>query len=75
MLKKGSCKLTLGHIAALAGVCKTTVQNAVRQAVAPLSFRLPFFRLSVCWFHALTEDLLLPGRNWLAGLPAASLSV
>src|SRR5215203_4843836 len=31
---KGSCVLTVGHIAALAGVSETTVRNAMRQAKA-----------------------------------------
>ena len=32
--RRGLCRLTIGHIAALAGVSRTTVQTAVRQAVA-----------------------------------------
>ena len=32
--RRGLCRLTIGHIATLAGVSRTTVQNAVRQAVA-----------------------------------------
>ena len=32
--RRGLCRLTIGHIASLAGVSRTTVQNAVRQAVA-----------------------------------------
>ncbi len=31
--KRGRCTLTIGHIAALAGVGKTTVRTAVQQAV------------------------------------------
>ena len=30
--RRGLCRLTIGHIAALAGVCKATVRSAVRQA-------------------------------------------
>ncbi|WP_246389512.1 GntR family transcriptional regulator [Microvirga mediterraneensis] len=30
--KHGACSLTIGHIAALAGVSETTVRNALRQA-------------------------------------------
>ena len=30
--RHGRCTLTLGHIAALAGVCRTTVRNAMREA-------------------------------------------
>jgi hypothetical protein len=30
--KRGACSLTIGHIAALAGVSETTVRNALRQA-------------------------------------------
>ena len=32
--RRGLCRLTIGHIASLAGVSRTTVQNAVRQAMA-----------------------------------------
>ena len=32
--KHGACSLTIGHIAALAGVSETTVRNALRQAQA-----------------------------------------
>jgi hypothetical protein len=32
--KHGACALTIGHIAALAGVSETTVRNALRQALA-----------------------------------------
>ena len=32
--RRGLCRLTIGHIAALAGVGRSTVKNAVRQAVA-----------------------------------------
>ncbi|MGI4764878.1 MAG: hypothetical protein ACRYGP_07410 [Janthinobacterium lividum] len=32
--RRGLCRLTVGHIASLAGVSRSTVKNAVRQAVA-----------------------------------------
>ena len=32
--RRGLCRLTIGHIAALAGVSRSTVKNAVREAVA-----------------------------------------
>src|SRR5215210_1707042 len=32
--KKGQCTLTIGHLAALAGVSETTVRNALREAEA-----------------------------------------
>ncbi len=35
---KGSCSLTMGHIAALAGVCRKTVKTALREAVEHGSF-------------------------------------
>lgn len=34
VIKKGQCSLTIGHIAALAGVSETTVRNALRTAQA-----------------------------------------
>lgn len=32
--RRGQCMLTIGHIAALAGVCRSTVRNAIREAQA-----------------------------------------
>ena len=32
--KRGLCRLTIGHIATMAGVSRTTVKNAIRQAVS-----------------------------------------
>jgi Bacterial regulatory proteins, gntR family len=34
VVKRGACTLTIGHIAALAGVSETTVRNALREARA-----------------------------------------
>ncbi len=34
MARRGLCRLTLGHIAVMAGVSRSTVKTAVRQAVA-----------------------------------------
>ena len=32
VVRAGDCRLTIGHIAALAGVCVSTVRNAMREA-------------------------------------------
>jgi hypothetical protein len=32
--KNGDCRLTIGHIAALAGICARSVRNAIRAAEA-----------------------------------------
>lgn len=32
VIRRGDCRMAVGHIAALAGVCATTVRNALRQA-------------------------------------------
>ena len=32
--ERGDCRMSIGHIAALAGVCATTVRNALREAAA-----------------------------------------
>ncbi len=43
---KGSCSLTIGHLAALAGVCRKTVKNALREAEALGFVRIEERRLS-----------------------------
>ena len=41
MMKRGACTLAIGHIAALAGVCATTVKNALRAANGLGLIRIP----------------------------------
>ena len=48
---KGSCSLTIGHIAALAGVCRKTVKNALREAEALGFVRVEERRLTA-WRNA-----------------------
>ena len=48
---KGSCTLTIGHIAALAGVCRKTVKNALREAEALGFVRVEERRLTA-WRNA-----------------------
>jgi CRP-like cAMP-binding protein len=48
---KGSCSLTVGHIAALAGVCPQTVRNALREAVGHGLIRVEERRLTA-WRNA-----------------------
>ncbi len=48
---KGACTLTIGHIAALAGVSATTVRNAMRQAVMVGVIRVEERRLTA-WRNA-----------------------
>ena len=48
---KGACTLTIGHVAALAGVSATTVRNAMRQAVALALVRVEERRLTA-WRNA-----------------------
>ncbi len=64
--KRGACKLTLGHIAALAGVCRSTVRNAVRQAVALGLMRSEEWRLSA-WRNA-PNTVTVISPEWLAWL-------
>jgi hypothetical protein len=48
---RGACTLTIGHIAALAGVSATTVRNAMRQAVVVGAVRIEERRLTA-WRNA-----------------------
>src|SRR5918997_1062512 len=49
--KRGDCTLTIGHIAALAGVSETTVRNAMREAVTLKFIRVEERRLTA-WRNA-----------------------
>ena len=64
--KRGDCRLSLGHIAAIAGVSETTVRNAIREArmhglVAVEERRLARFRND-------TNIVCVVSREWTAWL-------
>ncbi|WP_237482567.1 hypothetical protein [Lichenibacterium dinghuense] len=64
--RRGLCRLTIGHIAALAGVGRTTVQNAVRQAVALGILTSEEWRLSAWRSAPNTVRIISPEwRAWL----------
>lgn len=64
--KRGRCTLTIGHIAALAGVCKTTVRNAVRQAAALGLLKSDEWRLSA--FRNAPNTVTIISAEWTAWL-------
>ena len=64
--KRGRCTLTVGHIAALAGVCKTTVRNAIRQAAGLGLVRSEEWRLSA--FRSAPNTVTITSAEWLAWL-------
>ena len=64
--KQGRCRLTLGHIAAVAGVCKQTVRNAVRQAVGLGLVRSEEWRLSA--FRSAPNTVTIVSAEWTAWL-------
>jgi hypothetical protein len=64
--KKGTCKLTLGHIAALAGVCRKTVRNAIREAVALGLVRSEEWRLSA--FRNAPNTVTIVSAEWTTWL-------
>jgi hypothetical protein len=68
--KRGRCTLTIGHIAALAGVCKTTVRNAIRQAAALGLARSEEWRLSS--FRSAPNTVTIISAEWLAWLRLGS---
>src|SRR5215204_90968 len=63
---KGACTLTLGHIAALAGVCRKTTKNALREAEALGLVRIEERRLTA-WRNA-SNRLTVTSREWNAWL-------
>ncbi len=63
---KGACTLTIGHIAALAGVSETSVRNAMREAVALGLIRVEERRLSA-WRNAPNRVTIL-APEWLSWL-------
>ena len=67
--KRGACKLTIGHIAALAGVGRSTVRNAIREAVALGLLRSEEWRLSA-WRSA-PNTVTVVSPEWQAWLRLA----
>jgi hypothetical protein len=63
---KGACTLTLGHIAALAGVCRKTAKNAIREAEALGLVRIEERRLTA-WRNA-ANRVTVTSREWNAWL-------
>ncbi len=64
--KHGDCTLTIGHIAALAGVCNQTVRNAMREAVGLGFIRVEERRLSG-WRNA-SNKVTITSPEWLSWL-------
>jgi hypothetical protein len=62
--EQGACDITLDHIAALAGVCRTSVKNALRQAQALGFIRVEERRLSA-WRNA-PNLITIISPEWLA---------
>src|SRR4051812_3926958 len=65
-LKHGRCTLVLDHIAALAGVSRTTVKNALREARAIGLIRIEERRVSA-WRNA-PNVVTITSREWSAWL-------
>ncbi len=64
--RRGLCRLTLGHIASLAGVSRSTAKNAVRQAVALGVLTSEEWRLSAFRSAPNTVRIVSPEwRTWL----------
>ncbi len=63
---KGACTLTIGHIAALAGVCNQTVRNAMREAAGLGFIRVEERRLTA-WRNAPNRVTIL-SAEWLSWL-------
>ena len=66
VLRHGACTLTVGHIAALAGVSETTVRNALREARGLGLLTLEERRLTA-WRNA-PNVVRIVSREWLAWL-------
>ena len=63
---KGACTLTLEHVAALAGVCRKTVKNALREAHGLGLVRIEERRLTA-WRNA-PNRVTITSPEWLAWL-------
>src|SRR5215212_8722424 len=66
VLRHGACTLTIGHIAALAGVSETTVRNALRAARGLGLLTIEGRRLTA-WRNA-SNVVRIVSREWLAWL-------
>src|SRR5215213_2005520 len=64
--KHGACTLTIGHIAALAGVSESTVRNAMREAQGLGLVRIEERRLTA-WRNA-PNRVTITSSEWLAWL-------
>jgi len=62
----GLCDLPIGKIAALAGVCRTTVQNAIREAVRRAHITVE--RRPVKGRKNLTNVIRIASPEWIAWL-------
>ncbi len=63
------CNLTLDHIAALAGVCRSTVKNALREAVRLHLIRVEERRLTA--WRNLPHRITIIAPEWLSWLRLA----
>src|SRR5215212_6950125 len=66
VVRHGACTLTVGHIAALAGVSETTVRNAVREARGGGLLQIEERRVSA--WRNLPNRLTIISREWLSWL-------
>lgn len=64
--KRGACSLAIGHIAALAGVCATTVKNALRAANGLGLIRIEERRLTA--WRNLPNRVTITSPEWLSWL-------
>src|SRR3712207_3697634 len=64
--RHGACTLTVGHIAALAGVSETTVRNAVREARALGLVQVEERRVSA--WRNMPNRITVTSREWLSWL-------
>ncbi len=64
--KRGACSLAIGHIAALAGVCATTVKNALRAAHSLGLIRIEERRLTA--WRNLPNLISITSPEWLSWL-------
>lgn len=68
--RRGDCRLTIGHIAAIAGVSRTTVKNAIREAVAQGLISVQERRVS--WWRNAPNVVRIVSKEWRTWLRFAS---